>query len=468
MMAGVDARSAERSAIGIALIRQLCAAASAALVLACGTALAAETQRLPPKPPPAIEAIKQRDQELESVRTEQRKATESEQKLTRENDSLMEERRKLNESLLETANRIRKDEEQIATSEIHLRELDSSEAEIRRSLDGRRALIIEVLAALQRIGHRPPPAVFAGTEDAIEAVRTAISLGAVLPEMRNEVRQLTVELADLAQVKKEQETGRTRLTAELTDLGAAQSNMTGLVAERQKRQAELEQAIASERQRVLALSRQADNLKDLIGKLEQGLEGSARNTKPNPRPTEEAKPATEPRSAVAMLHDPARMAPAVAFISAKGKLAMPVSGVRIREFGSSDGMGGNDKGISVTTRSGAQVTAPSDGWVVYAAPYRSYGQLLILNVGGGYHIILAGMERITVDLGQFVLNGEPVAVMGSGTQVALDAAASSAAAGPASPTNSSQPVLYIEFRKDGTPIDSNPWWTATESEKVRG
>ena len=467
-MAGVDARSAERSAIRIALIRQPCAVVSAALVLACGTAWAAETQRLPPKPPPAIEAIKQRDQELELVRSEQRKATEAEQKLTRENDSLIEERRKLNENLLETASRIRKDEEQIATSEIHLRELDSSESEIRRSLDGRRALIIEVLAALQRIGHRPPPAVFAGTEDAIESVRTAISLGAVLPEMRNEVRQLTVELADLAQVKKEQETGRTRMTAELADLGAAQANMTALVAERQKRQAELEQAIASERQRVLALSRQADNLKDLIGKLEQGLEGGARNPRPNPRPNEEAKPATEQRSAVAMLHDPGRMAPAVAFISAKGKLAMPVSGVRIREFGSSDGMGGNDKGISVATRAGAQVTAPSDGWVVYAAPYRSYGQLLILNVGGGYHVILAGMERITVDLGQFVLNGEPVAMMGSGTQVASDAAASSAAAGPASPTNSSQPVLYIEFRKDGTPIDSNPWWTATENEKVRG
>ena len=54
--------------------------------------------------------------------------------------------------------------------------------------------------------------------------------------------------------------------------------------------------------------------------------------------------------------------------------------------------------------------------MVYAGPFRNYGQLLILNAGGGYHVVLAGMDRISVDLGQFVLTGEPVAVMGNGSQ----------------------------------------------------
>ena len=86
----------------------------------------------------------------------------------------------------------------------------------------------------------------------------------------------------------------------------------------------------------------------------------------------------------------------------------------------------------------------------------NYGQLLILNVGGGYHVLLAGMERISVDLGQFVVTGEPVAVMG-GAQSAV------AKAGGAS-----QPVLYVEFRKDGVPVDPGPWWAANEGQKVRG
>src|SRR4029078_4298715 len=107
------------------------------------------------------------------------------------------------------------------------------------------------------------------------------------------------------------------------------------------------------------------------------------------------------------LKDPSRRSPAIAFASAKGLLRLPVNGVKIRAFGGSDGAGGVAKGISLTTRAGAQVTTPCDGWVVYAGPFRSYGQLLILNAGGGYHVLIAGMERISVNIGQFVLTGEP-------------------------------------------------------------
>jgi septal ring factor EnvC (AmiA/AmiB activator) len=67
------------------------------------------------------------------------------------------------------------------------------------------------------------------------------------------------------------------------------------------------------------------------------------------------------------------------------------------------------------------------------------------------------MERISVDVGQFVLTGEPVAVMGGGGQTAATALAG---AGP--------PALYVEFRKDGIPVDPTPWWATNDSEKVRG
>ena len=168
------------------------------------------------------------------------------------------------------------------------------------------------------------------------------------------------------------------------------------------------------------------------------------------------KPA-DPKQSLAALNDPGRLSPAIAFASAKGTLPLPIGGIRIREFGALDGLGGTEKGLSIASRASAQVTAPCDGWVVYAGPFRSYGQLLILNAGGGYHVLLAGMERISVDIGQFVLTGEPVAVMGGGPQSATAIA-----------TGSKQPVLYIEFRKDGTPVDPSPWWAITNSEKVRG
>jgi septal ring factor EnvC (AmiA/AmiB activator) len=198
-----------------------------------------------------------------------------------------------------------------------------------------------------------------------------------------------------------------------------------------------------------------DNLKDLIGKVEQSLDSAGRAARSAARSGDDKT--KENRVDLAALSDPGRLAPAVAFAAARGHLPLPVNGVKIKDFGAPDTFGGTEKGLTLETRAFAHVTSPCDGWVVYAGVFRNYGQVLILNGGGGYHVVLAGMERISVNVGQFVLTGEPVAVMGGGSQKATTLAA-----------GSNQPVLYVEFRKDGTPIDPSPWWAASEGEKVRG
>ena len=313
-----------------------------------------------------------------------------------------------------------------------------------------------MLAALQRIGRRPPPAVVMRPQDALEALRAAMLLGAVLPEMRAEAEQLAADLGHLVRLRDEQTAQRDRLARDVAAWGEERDRLALLVGERQKRQNEAEKALDALRERSRELARQAHDLEDLIAKLEQGRDSASRGT----RGDAEAKNAGGAPPGLAALKDPGRLTPAIVFAAAKGQLPLPVNGVKTRDFGAPDGLGGTERGISIATRPGAQVTSPCDGWVVYAAPYRSYGQLLILNAGGGYHVLLAGMERISVDIGQFVLTGEPVAIMGSGPQVAPILTTGV--------TGSSQPVLYIEFRKDGTPVDPNPWWATTDSEKVRG
>jgi septal ring factor EnvC (AmiA/AmiB activator) len=285
-------------------------------------------------------------------------------------------------------------------------------------------------------------------EDALQSVRTAILLGAVLPDMKTEVDTLLADLAELVRLRSEIASERDALGRDLAALSQERTRMTVLVAERQRKQSETEKALESERARSVQLARAADNLKELIGRIEQEIASAARAAA--------AARGTDSKASLAALNDPGRLSPAIAFASARKSLPLPLNGIKIREFGMPDGLGGTEKGLSMASRAGAQVTAPCDGWVVYAGPFRSYGQLLILNAGGGYHVLLAGMERTSVDLGQFVLTGEPVAVMGGGPQSAAAVA-----------TGSSQPVLYIEFRKDGTPVDPTPWW-ASDSEKVRG
>jgi septal ring factor EnvC (AmiA/AmiB activator) len=401
------------------------------------------------------DTIKQREQELEATRAQQRSAAELQQKLKAEIAAIGQDRSKLNAQLIDIAAQVRTVETRIDDAEARLRPLDVREKQIRSSLDSRRADVVEVLAALQRAGRRTPPALLVRPEDALQSLRTAILLGAVVPELRARAESLAKDLAELVALRKAIGSERDRLSADRDKLRDDQTRLAALVDERQHKQSGAEKDLEAEGARALVLSKQVDSLQGLIGKMEQDLKSAA---KAAAAASQQGTPGmADGKPNLGGLKNPARLSPAVAFASAKGLLALPVNGVKIREFGGSDGAGGAEKGISLATRAGAQVTTPCDGWVVYAGPFRSYGQLLILNAGGGYHVLIAGMGRISVNIGQFVLTGEPVATMGTTSQVASILAA-----------NASQPVLYIEFRKDGTPIDPGPWWAANEGEKVRG
>jgi septal ring factor EnvC (AmiA/AmiB activator) len=128
-------------------------------------------------------------------------------------------------------------------------------------------------------------------------------------------------------------------------------------------------------------------------------------------------------------------------------------------FGEKTQYGGTSKGMVLETRFDARVTAPCDGWVVYAGEFRSYGQLLIINAGGGYHVLIAGLSQMDVGPGQFVLAAEPIGTMSSAPRTAQLATERT---GTGQTPKPSAPVLYIEFRKDGQPIDSGPWWSPSD------
>jgi len=404
---------------------------------------------------PSADDIKQRTQELEAARAEQKSAAELQEKLKAEIAAIGQDRSKLNQELIDVAAKVRGIEDRIGETEARLADLDGRQKAIRDSLEARRAEITEVLAALQRAGRRAPPALLVSPEDALQSLRTAIMLGAVVPEMRARSIKLVADLNELVTLRKTIATERDQLATDRDNLKTDQTRLASLVEERQKQQSAAEQNMQAEAARALSLSRQVDDLQSLIAKMEQELQSAARAAAAASLKGAPIAPGGRPN--LAALKDPGRLSPAIAFASARGLLSFPVNGTKIRDFGSSDGIGGSEKGISLATRPGAQVTTPCDGWVVYSGPFRSYGQLLILNAGGGYHVLIAGMERISVNIGQFVLTGEPIATMGKTSRIASILAA-----------NVSRPVLYVEFRKDGTPIDPGPWWAKNEGEKVRG
>jgi septal ring factor EnvC (AmiA/AmiB activator) len=409
---------------------------------------AAPTLAQTPQSAREVEKI-ERERELEILKSDLQRAESANAKLKAEVESLRNDRKQLGQTLLQTTQRIRDTETKLAGAERRLAPLNKQQTDLRASLERKHELLAQVLGALARMGRNPPPAVLLHPDDALSAVRAAIMLNAVLPELRTEAETLAVELAELSKLRAEAATEQEALKTARATLELERKRLAALVNERQRQLMTSEQTLAMERAKAQALSQRTENVRDLIGRAEQEIASAAKAAALASQP-----PKINPNLG---FEDPTRMAPAIPFIKAKGRLVRPVSGSLLRDHAPAHDPKGQSKGISIQTSAGAEVVAPSDGWVVFAGPFRAYGNLLILNAGDGYHVLLAGVGTFTVELGQFVRMGEPVAVMALGP----NPASGNEAANPKS-------ILYVEFRKDGESIDSGPWWPATDKQKVRG
>jgi septal ring factor EnvC (AmiA/AmiB activator) len=392
--------------------------------------------------------------------------------LTKDLVALAEERARLNSKLIEAGESVQASEAKLSETEAKLAELNEQVDVIQSSITERKVAIVKMLSAMQRIGRTPPPAIVTRRDDALGVVRGAMLLADVYPELKYQADNLSKELEGLVTIEDAIRARRDEQKQEADQLTGERGRLDRLLAEKKAKHAQSEVELVQVKQSAEQLAGEVTSLNELIERLgvqiakaevaqydaEIAAEKALRE-----RLQQEvmATPANEnvielkPESTKLAFASPSRLKPAMPFWQAKGTLRMPAQGHKMTAFGDTGADGTTLKGISLKTREEARITAPADGWVVYAGPFRSYGQLLIINAGGGYHLLIAGMSRIDVSLGQFVLAGEPIAVMG----------------GPAAPSFSgdenSSPVLYVEFRKDGKPVDPGPWW-AEASEKVQG
>ncbi|MGD1036524.1 MAG: peptidoglycan DD-metalloendopeptidase family protein [Roseiarcus sp.] len=388
---------------------------------------------------------------LRGVEDTMRASDEQRRRIEADIESFRADRARLIAALIDTTAKVQDAERQIAAANERLATLNAGADALNRSLENRRGVIADVLAVLQRMGREPPPAILVRPQDMAEAIRAAMVLSSTVGALKSETEALRKDLDQLAGLRASIAKERDDLAQRSTNLALDKTRLTALIDARQQSLSAAEQALAAQRERAAQLAEQASNLKDLIARMETEI--GATKSADQAIAADVAAKAAAARGA-----DPARLRPAIAFADAKGLVSMPVAGAVLKTFGSADAFGEAEKGVSIASPSGATVSSPVDGSVVFSGPYRSYGQLLIINAGGGYYMVLAGMDRINVSVGQFVLAGEPVAVMGDGSARTAAAAAIGA----------TQPVLYIELRKDGAAIDPGPWWAKSDIEKARG
>jgi murein hydrolase activator len=428
------------------------------VVLAASFAAAGGAFAEPASPPePSEQQRADKEMELRGVEDTLRESEEQRRAIETEIDSVRADRARLSAALIETTAKVQDAERGAAAATEKLASLSATADELSRSLDGRRGLIADVLAALQRMGSNPPPAILVRPGDMSEAVRAATVLGSVIPDLKAEIEAARHDLDALAKTRESIAGERDELAEKGRTLAADKMRLAALIDARQQSLASAQDALGSQHERAAELARRATSLKDLITRLDS--EKAARKAAADAaHAADVATAASIEARAQAARADTARLKPEIAFADAKGQAPLPAAGVILKSFGDPDDIGGIERGVSLATPAGATVSAPADGAVLFAGGYRSYGQLLIIDAGGGYYVLLAGMNRINVQSGEFVLAGEPVGVMGDGSARMAAAAAVGAA----------RPVLYIEFRKDGTAIDPGPWWAKSDIEKARG
>jgi septal ring factor EnvC (AmiA/AmiB activator) len=443
---------------------------------------------------------------LDQTRQQLDSAKRAEREIAEDVSALKAEREQLNRSLLETARLIQKSEAQLSSIEARQGELEAQERLLRGSLAQRHDSIAKLLAAMQRMGRNPPPAMITRREDALQMVRSAMMLATVFPELREQALELGGRLTELARVMADIKSEGDKLKAETARLNESQIRLAQLTEARRLSLAERQAELDKVRREAMEIAQSVSDLNELIARLDRTVaEHAARQSPPAASPKHEpsreialapvppaapslpppppaarpavtppppaAKDAERPAAAapgvaveiapkgnqVAALNPGASpMKPAVPFAQAKAQLQLPAHGRRVLSFGDKTHNDGRSKGIVLETRHSAQVVSPADGWVVYAGEFRSFGQLLILNAGEGYHILLAGLSQIDVQLGEFVLAGLPLGLMAAQLKGTKAKGADTA------------PVLYIEFRKDGSPINPDPWWLPESSKKVQG
>ena len=415
-------------------LRPVLAAATVAALLLSGPAPAQPTRDQ------LREAEQARREELATQREATQRAT------TARSDA-----QKLSAQHAEILARLRDAEHATSTAATRIAALAERRREAGARLAQRAADITPLLPVLERLALFPAETILALPVPPEQAVRGALVLGGLVRTLEHEARALRAEQAEVAKRQAEMDAAFPRLAeAQTAQARAAEALDEQLRATRAEGRAAEDEATRAAR-RAAAEAARAEGLKAAIAQIEaerRAAEAQAR------REAEEAARKRQTTAAAAArtrqaelsapagpgLTDPAASGGAEPGTTSRSSLAAPVSGTLVRGFGDATD-GGPSTGLSYHAAPRARVFSPCGGRAVFAGPFRSFGQLVIVDCGGGYHFVLAGFERIDLTVGQKIVSGAPVGVM----------------PGWDPRTGGGRPSLYVELRRSGQAVNPAPF-----------
>lgn len=379
--------------------------------------------------PDSAQAEKSLDKKkLKQVEQEIKQRNKNKQKLERKADKLAKQQKELQQKIIFLAARIQ-------NSDLHQREIENdidilsfSEADMLKRLQKDRDKLAASLAALQRFEKELPPATAVYPDDALAGLRGGMAIAGIVPTLQQAARKIKAQLEELSAIRTQMRDNQARLKTEAELAEQDKIHLAQLIADKKKTEVNTRSSIAEEKREIDKLARQARSLRDLVKKLE------AR------RPTKRDS---------------------VNFRASKGRLPLPVSGKFFtpRQAAKRNADLGRE-GSYIQARANAVVTVPFDANVQYAGSFRDYGTILIMSVGRNYHLVIAGLDVLDVEVGQDVLAGEPLGRMAGATYESQNLLHSSVLHSSVLHPRLLQETLtlYIEIRYKGQPISSSGWF----------
>ncbi|MEE2691402.1 MAG: peptidoglycan DD-metalloendopeptidase family protein [Pseudomonadota bacterium] len=386
----------------------------------------------------------QREKELAEIEARLKARAEEERRLKDEAEAREKEVQALRYRMIEAANSLQEAERRIAEIADEIARLDIEEAKIAASLFSERGNLSEVLAALQSLEMGRPPALLVSPDDANKAARAAMLLSNAAPELEARASALKQTLDELAQVRADRDRERQAFAKTNEDIGDRREILAELL-EKKMRERDVAASLALAAQReTAALAARATSLREVIRRLERLA--SAITPRLKPAPPRLDSPASPPSLSPRPSRPLEAFKPSRPFAEARGALRPPVVGRIAGTFGGPKPEGGRFDGMRFAVRDQAIVTAPYEGSVAFARAWGPIGNLLVLDVGGGYHILMMGVGGFLVQEGQTVAAGEPL--------------------GSISAPDGGEAMVDFEIRKNGDPVNPSLWLSRKSVEEM--
>ena len=349
-------------------------------------------------------------QDLEKIEAQIKKEKKQQAENQRKSQALDKEVKNVQKEMVNLATTVRKHESQLSLLEQKKKELEHQQAELESRLSLSSLQMAKIMQGMQTLALRPSEILLIQAKTPIQMLRSHRLMQYSFPIVGGMQKQTQEDLAELSQVKFDLQSKITAIKTTTAELSDKNEQMEKLAKQKKILQAQYASSYEKSKAKVEKLAKEASSLKELLAQIQKEQQKRMIGT--------------------------TRGFGTGAFAKARGSLALPSQGRITQNFGDTTGASqSHAKGIVVSTRQNAQVTAPFDGTVLFAGPFQNYGKLIIIDHGDNYLTVLAGMDTITTSVGNQLLTGEPIGRMGSNY------------------TN-----LYIEVRQNGQAINPRPWF----------